>query len=117
MAVITARSDRAHPLTWVQIGSVTSPTSPIPSGALRASRLQLVGSGIGSVRGARSSVSFRPWLKEIVRGTFRVDAKPMPLSAVERAWNDATQTSERIVLTPVKGRACPGGAEVGGRAL
>ncbi len=43
--VLTARSDRAQPLTWIQIGSVTSPTAAIPSAALRAARLQIIGSG------------------------------------------------------------------------
>ncbi len=48
-ALVTARPDRAAPLTWLQIGSVAGPTCPIPSAALRAARLQIVGSGQGSV--------------------------------------------------------------------
>jgi len=98
--VITRRSDREQPLTWIQIGSVTGPTAAIPSAALRAARLQIVGSGIGSVPG-RDIVGELPSLvKEIVRGTFRVDARAMPLSSVEQAWRDAAQMGERIVLTP-----------------
>jgi hypothetical protein len=38
-------------------------------------------------------------VKEIVRGTFLINAKAMPLSAVEQAWAEAARTSERIVLT------------------
>jgi len=98
-SVITARADRARPLTWIEIGSVAGPTAPIPSAALRASRLQLMGSGIGSVPG-RDIVDELPALvKEIVRGTFRIDARAMPLAAVEQAWAEAAHTSERIVLT------------------
>lgn len=101
MAVlIKARSDRTQPLTWIQIGSVTSPTAAIPSAALRAARLQLVGSGIGSVPGREIVAELPSLVKEIVRGTFRIDAKPMPLSAVEQAWDDTVHTGERIVLTP-----------------
>jgi len=99
-AVITARADRAHPLTWIEIGSVMNPTAAIPSAALRAARLQIVGSGIGSVPGREIVGELPSLVKEIVRGTFRIDAKPMPLSSVEQAWDDSTHTSERIVLTP-----------------
>lgn len=38
--------------------------------------------------------------KEIVRGTFRIDVKAMPLRNVEQAWAEAAHASERIVLTP-----------------
>jgi NADPH:quinone reductase-like Zn-dependent oxidoreductase len=100
VSLLTARADRSQPLAWIQIGSVTSPTAPIPSAALRAARLQIIGSGIGSVPGREIVGELPSLVKEIVRGTFRVDAKAMPLSAVERAWSDAAQTSERIVLTP-----------------
>ena len=51
-AVVTNRADRQKPLTWIQIGSVAGPTAPIPSAALRAARLQIVGSGQGSVSDA-----------------------------------------------------------------
>lgn len=98
--VITERSDRGRPLTWIEIGSVAGPTAAIPSAALRAARLQIVGSGIGSVPG-RDIVDELPSLvKEIVRGTFRINAKAMPLSSLAQAWADTAHTTERIVLTP-----------------
>ncbi len=99
-ALITARPDRAQPLTWIQIGSVTGPTAAIPSAALRAARLQIVGSGIGSVPGREIVAELPALVKEIVRGTFQINARSMPLSAVEQAWGDAPCTSERIVLIP-----------------
>lgn len=100
VAVVTERSDRGRPLAWIEIGSVTGPTAAIPSAALRAARMQIVGSGIGSVPG-RDIVDELPALvNEIVRGAFRIDTKVMPLASVEEAWAAAGQTSERIVLTP-----------------
>jgi zinc-binding dehydrogenase len=48
-AVVTHRRDPGAPLAWVEIGSVAGPTATIPSAALRAARLQIVGSGQGSV--------------------------------------------------------------------
>ncbi len=99
-AVVTGRADEGRPLTWIEIGSVAGPTAAIPSAALRAARLQIVGSGQGSVS-AREIVAELPGLaEEITKGTFDVDARPTPLRDVERAWADAGRTARRIVITP-----------------
>jgi NADPH:quinone reductase-like Zn-dependent oxidoreductase len=98
--VLTARSDRSRPLTWIEIGSVAGPQAPVPSAALRSARLQIVGSGIGSVPG-RDFVKEIPRLAEAVaEGAFDVRARAVPLSEVEQAWTAAGQTSDRIVLVP-----------------
>jgi len=98
--LLTARSDRSRPLTWIEIGSVAGPEAPIPSAALRSARLQIVGSGIGSVPG-RDFVKELPKLAEAVAGgAFDVRARAVPLSEVEQAWTAAAQTPDRIVLVP-----------------
>ena len=100
VALVTDRTDRGKPITWIQIGSVAGPTASIPSAALRAARLQIVGSGQGSVS-TRDILAELPALaQEITNGTFDVDARPTPLTAVEQAWADAAHTTQRIVLTP-----------------
>lgn len=99
-AIIPNRTDDAQQLTWLQIGSVAGLTAPIPSAALRAARLQIVGSGQGSVS-TRDILAELPALaREISHGTFQVDARAVPLTDVEQAWADAADTSQRIVLTP-----------------
>ena len=55
VAIVTDRADRGKPLTWIEIGSVAGPTAPIPSAALRAARLQIVGSGKAPSAPAKSS--------------------------------------------------------------
>ena len=98
--LLTARADRGAPLTWIQIGSVAGPDAAIPSAALRSARLQIVGSGIGSVPG-RDFVEELPELASaIAGGAFEVDARAVPLAKVEEAWATAAATSERIVLVP-----------------
>jgi NADPH:quinone reductase-like Zn-dependent oxidoreductase len=97
-ALITARTDRGRPLTWIEIGSVAGPTSAIPSAALRAARLQIVGSGIGSVPGHEIVDELPALVKEIVRGSFHIDVQAMPLSAVTEVW--AKPTDKRVVFTP-----------------
>ena len=67
--------------------------------ALRATRLQIVGSGQGSVP-ARDILAELPALAtEISCGGFQLDARTVPLADVEAVWND-TDAEERIVFTP-----------------
>jgi hypothetical protein len=100
IAIVTTRADRGRPLSWVEIGSVGGPVAEIPSSALRAARLQLVGSGQGSV-GPDEILAELPALADALdRGELRVDAEPVPLAEVERAWADAPGTRRRLVLTP-----------------
>jgi len=100
IAVVTNRADRGRPLSWIQIGSVAGPTAPIPSAALRAARLQIVGSGQGSVS-PREYVAELPALAEaITAGALDVDARAVPLADVEQAWAAAADARQRIVLTP-----------------
>ncbi len=99
-AVITHRAEREKPLTWIQIGSVGGPTAPIPSAALRAARLSIVGSGQGSVS-TRAILTELPALaKAILNGSFRIEARSMPLEQVEQAWAEAGRSRQRIVIVP-----------------
>jgi NADPH:quinone reductase-like Zn-dependent oxidoreductase len=100
VTMITDRPDRSRPLTWIEIGSVSGQTAAIPSAALRAARLQIVGSGIGSVPGRDIVTELPSLVKAMVGGRLRVDTKVLPLAAVEQAWADAAHTAERIVLRP-----------------
>ena len=97
--LLTHRSDRTRPLTWIEIGSMAGPSAPIPSAALRSARLEIVGSGIGSVPGDL----YRAELGEIVRavadGRFDIRARAVALSEVEAAWT-ASDGADRIVFTP-----------------
>jgi NADPH:quinone reductase-like Zn-dependent oxidoreductase len=100
VAVVTDRADRAKPLTWIEIGSVAGPTAAIPSAALRAARLQIVGSGQGSVSTREILAELPALAEQITNGTFDIDARPMPLADVEQAWADSAGTNKRIVLVP-----------------
>ncbi|MGO8959434.1 MAG: quinone oxidoreductase family protein [Streptosporangiaceae bacterium] len=100
LALVTHRADRSKPLTWIEIGSVAGPTAAIPSAALRAARLQIVGSGQGSVSTGEILAELPALAEQITSGTITIDARPMPLADVERAWADAAGTNQRIVLVP-----------------
>lgn len=97
--LVTARGDRSRLLTWIEIGSVAGRTAPIPSAALRAADLRIVGSGQGSVP-TRDILDALPALADtIASGAFQLDAVAVPLADVATAWAD-TSTTSRIVLTP-----------------
>ncbi|MEV6345899.1 zinc-binding alcohol dehydrogenase family protein [Actinoplanes sp. NPDC051851] len=99
-AVVTGRADRGKPLSWVQIGAVAGPTAAIPSAALRASRLQIVGSGQGSVP-TRDILAELPHIAAaITGGSFTIDTEPVPLADVEQTWSRARASRRRIVFVP-----------------
>ncbi len=100
VAVVTGRADRSQPLTWIEIGSVAGPSAAIPSAALRAARLQIVGSGQGSVSTREILAELPALAREITGGSFQIDARPTSLTDVEQAWADAAGTAQRIVITP-----------------
>jgi NADPH:quinone reductase-like Zn-dependent oxidoreductase len=99
VAIVTNRADRGKPLSWIEIGSVAGPTAEIPSAALRAARLQLVGSGQGSVSTREYLAELDVRAQESAAGAIDVDARAVPLAQVEQAWA-ATGANHRIVLVP-----------------
>jgi NADPH:quinone reductase-like Zn-dependent oxidoreductase len=99
VAIVTARADRSKPLTWIEIGSVAGPTAAIPSAALRSSRLQIVGSGIGSVPGHDFAKELPKLAEAVSAGAFDVHAKAVPLAQVATAWADRG-ARDRVVLVP-----------------
>ena len=94
--IASNRTDQGKPLTWIEVGSVAGASTEIPSAALRAMRLQIVGSGQGSVP-ARDILAELSALA--TGGGFQLDARTVPLADVEAAWND-TDADDRIVFTP-----------------
>ncbi|WP_431278001.1 zinc-binding dehydrogenase [Leifsonia poae] len=100
VAVVTDRADRGKPLTWIEIGSVAGPVAEIPSAALRAARLQIVGSGQGSVSTREILTELPALAQAITDGMFAVGAHPVPLEAVEQTWTDARSATRRVVFTP-----------------
>src|SRR5271170_3265190 len=89
----------ATAVAMIEIASVAGATAEIPSAALRALPLQIVGSGQGSVS-TRDILAELPAIVEaITGGALRIDARPVPLRDVTSAWQDIDAT-ERIVFIP-----------------
>jgi hypothetical protein len=82
--ILTAREDRGRQLTWIEIGSVGGLEAPIPSAALRSARLDIVGSGIGSVPGRDFAKEIPQLADMIAKGTLDVRARAVPLPRSSR---------------------------------
>jgi NADPH:quinone reductase-like Zn-dependent oxidoreductase len=100
MALLTARSDRARALNWIQIGAVAGPTIELPSVALRSANLRLQGSGQGSVGPADYLAELPSLVDAISNGAIAVKANTVPLADVEQAWTRTETPGERTVLVP-----------------
>jgi hypothetical protein len=99
-AMVTRRRDRSRPLDWIQVGSVAGPDITLPSAALRAANVRIMGSGQGSVTTAEIVAQLPALAAEITAGTLTIDAVPLPLSEVEGAWNAPTPAGRRVVFVP-----------------
>ncbi|MFF4553467.1 zinc-binding alcohol dehydrogenase family protein [Streptomyces sp. NPDC001422] len=99
-ALLTARTERARALAWIQIGSMAGAEITLPSFLLRAANLQIMGSGQGSVTTAGIVAELPSLAAEIASGTLAVDPLVLPLSEVEHAWSTPTAPGQRLVLAP-----------------
>jgi NADPH:quinone reductase-like Zn-dependent oxidoreductase len=99
VALVAHRADRGKPLSWIQIGSVAGVEAAIPSAALRAARLQILGSGQGSVPTGDFLTELPELARQITGGAFTLDTRAIPLAQIENAWTE-TASGWRTVITP-----------------
>ncbi len=98
--VVTGRTDSTKGLDWVQIGSVAGSTISLPSAALRAANLRLLGSGQGSVSTAGIVEELPALANLIATGALAIDVKAMRLSEVAQAWTTTPEAGKRVVIRP-----------------
>lgn len=97
--IVSHRTDRSKPLIWIEIGSVAGQQASIPSAALRAARLSIVGSGTGSVPVDEFAAELPQIARAATEHDFAITPRPVPLAEVEQAWNQPTPDGERLVFT------------------
>ncbi|BAM92209.1 quinone oxidoreductase [Bradyrhizobium oligotrophicum S58] len=74
------------PIRFVQIGSASGGDITLPSAALRASPITLMGSGIGSIPLERLVALTAELLQAAVPAGLRVAVDPAPLSDIDQSW-------------------------------
>lgn len=98
-AIVTARRSRGDRLDWIAIGSTAGTEAAVPSAALRASGLTIVGSGQGSVGTAAFVAELPGIVGAIADGTVTVDATAVPMSRAADAWTGhGAAGAGRVVL-------------------
>jgi NADPH:quinone reductase-like Zn-dependent oxidoreductase len=100
VALATRRADAGQLLTWVEIGSLAGRSAAIPSAALRATRLQIVGSGQGSVPTAEIAAELSDLAQVVDSASLQIASVSRPLREVTAAWQEATDSRSRIVIRP-----------------
>ncbi|MFT3888828.1 MAG: zinc-binding alcohol dehydrogenase family protein [Arachnia sp.] len=98
-AIVPHRRHEGQLLSWVQIGSAAGLESAIPSAALRAVNLRILGSGQGSVAPRAYREEIAELAREIHAGAFVAPTKTVRLAEVETAWAD-DDGGTRIVVIP-----------------
>jgi NADPH:quinone reductase-like Zn-dependent oxidoreductase len=99
LLIAAARAgEEGVPLRFVQIGSVSGPNITLPSAVLRASAIELMGSGIGSVPRERFISTIADLMRAAVPAALKIATRPVPLSQVADAWS-WTDNTRRTVLT------------------
>lgn len=98
--LLERRADRSQLLTWIHLGSMAGESAVLPGALLRSANLRLVGSGLGSVPQQEILMELPALVREIARGSLRIDVRAVPLRDVEQVWNAAPHAGERIVLVP-----------------
>ena len=97
-AIIPNRLHDEQDLKWIEIGSSAGQTAPIIGAAFRAVRLQLIGSGQGSVGVHAILQSFEEILKAEKNRPFVFNVQVVPLSQVESVWHQ--KSGNRLVFSP-----------------
>ena len=95
-ATSVAPSDQS--IRFIQIGTASAPTITLPGSPLHSSRIELAGSGIGSVSPAAISEILTKLLNAARAARFTLETRAFPLDRVGDAWSIQAATP-RIVLT------------------
>ena len=85
-------------LRFVELGSVAGTEISLPSAALRASAIELMGSGTGSVQPDRLIAAIDGVLRAAIPQGFRIATRTAPLNTVEREWS-RSEGHPRTVFT------------------
>ncbi len=105
MALITAvtgksMTKQAPRTRLIQVGAMAGDSISLPAAALRSSRLEILGSGGGSVSMDAVFKVFPEIMKNAAEGKLRINTIEMPLEEVAAAWRREVPGGSRLVLVP-----------------
>lgn len=98
LTTLAKHSPSTHPVRFIQVGSLSGADISLPGAVLRASPLQLMGSGIGSLSMAELVSATARMFEAAVPGGFTIATTPAPLAEVSAAWA-VDDSKKRTVFT------------------
>ena len=93
------RGHAASRIRFVQVGASAGPTIALPAATLRSGRLEMIGSGFGSVSMDEIFAAVAKFLREAEKEPFQIKTTAIPLSEIEAFWN-STEQGTRLVFQP-----------------
>ena len=97
IAAVSAR-EKKDPIRFVQIGTASEPNITLPGAVLRASAIQIIGSGIGSVALEDITGILSKLMQAAPAVGFKIATKAVPLCRIGEVWSIESVTP-RIVFT------------------
>ena len=88
----------AHPIRFVQIGSVSGADITLPSAVLRSSAIELMGSGIGSVPMEKLITCIGDLLQAALPAGLKIALTPRSLYEIEQAWAEDDSRRRTVFL-------------------
>ena len=94
-----SRTERARRIRWINIGSSSGPVATMSPIHMRSSRLEMLGSGLGSEPDSELLASIGKTFAAVRQGGFKVDTWTAPMEDVEKAWTDQSHKDQRLIIT------------------
>ncbi|MCW3605393.1 quinone oxidoreductase family protein [Burkholderia cenocepacia] len=90
LVVVAKATPGGRRLRFVEIGSISGADVLLPGAVLRATAIELMGSGLGSVPLPRLLASVRGVFEAAGEAGLAIDTRTVPLSAVGEHWGDSS---------------------------
>ncbi|WP_043626493.1 zinc-binding alcohol dehydrogenase family protein [Ensifer sp. ZNC0028] len=96
LSVAAKAGSNGRPLRFVQVGSVSGPEIALPGALLRASAIDLMGCGVGSVSVERLVELTGDVLRAATPGNLYINFRKVPFADFDRAWPKDDSTSRTV---------------------
>ncbi|KAH8552938.1 putative zinc-containing alcohol dehydrogenase [Umbelopsis sp. PMI_123] len=97
-AILGSRTDVAHRLDWIQIGSMAGTSISLPANTIRSADLRILGSGLGSNSWADMRRELVELIKELAAGRLTGAIDPKKLEDVTTVWSSKSDGRHVFVL-------------------
>ena len=94
-----SRTQHARRIRFINLGQSSGPTATLSPAPLRSSRLEMLGSGLGTDPNFELLKSVGEALQAAKDGGFRVETWTAPLEEVDKAWTATAEKDKRLVIT------------------